>query len=65
MYLIRTNTSGIKSAKWYNTPMDAINTILQLLLSFLLQFLTLIINFFISILQLILSFAQSIVGAVH
>ncbi len=49
----------------YNKDMDAINNILQLLLNFLLQFLTLIINFFISILELILNFAQSLVSGVH
>ena len=45
--------------------MDAINAILQTVLSFLLSLLTLFINFFISILQLVLHFAQQLVGTVR
>ena len=44
--------------------MQAIDTLLQTILNFLLSLLTLIINFFIAVLQLILHFAQSLVGSV-
>lgn len=45
--------------------MDAITSLLHMILDFLLQLLTLIINFFIGVLRLILNFAYSIVGVVR
>lgn len=44
--------------------MNAITDILNLVLQFLLSFVTLIVNFFIAALQLFLGFFQSLVGIV-
>lgn len=44
--------------------MDAITNILNLVLSFLLSFVTLIVGFFIGALQLFLHFFQALVGIV-